>query len=256
MKYFIVADVHSFYDEMLVALNETGFNKDDSNHCFVSLGDLFDRGPKSKDCLNFVLSLNPQRRIFIRGNHEDLIQDAMDRGYLTDIDYSNGTAKTVLQLGDTNIKYSLLTNLKRSRKFKRYLNECVNYYETQDAIFVHGWIPYEVDPKLGFSGLHFREATSEEWKEARWSNGMQLWEQGIRIPNKTIFCGHFHTSWGHSRLHNEGVDISSKDVPLDCMDKVNWDPFIDKGIVALDTCTVISKKVNCYVLEDEPLNET
>lgn len=28
-----------------------------------------------------------------------------------------------------------------------------------------------------------------------------------------------------------------------------FDPFIDTGIVALDTCTARSRKVNCFVLE-------
>ena len=32
-KYFIVADVHGFYDEMIDALNEAGFDKNNENHC-------------------------------------------------------------------------------------------------------------------------------------------------------------------------------------------------------------------------------
>ena len=40
--YFIVADVHSFYDEMIKALNGAGFDVNNSMHIFVSLGDLLD----------------------------------------------------------------------------------------------------------------------------------------------------------------------------------------------------------------------
>lgn len=39
-KYFIVADVHSYYDEMIKALTEAGFEKNNLDHIFVSLGDL------------------------------------------------------------------------------------------------------------------------------------------------------------------------------------------------------------------------
>lgn len=48
MKYFIVSDVHSFYDEMMTALNESGFDKTNPDHIFVSLGDLLDRGDQSR----------------------------------------------------------------------------------------------------------------------------------------------------------------------------------------------------------------
>ena len=44
MKCFIVTDVHSFYDEMMLALDKKGFDKDNPNHVFISLGDLLDRG--------------------------------------------------------------------------------------------------------------------------------------------------------------------------------------------------------------------
>ena len=71
MKYFVVADVHGFYDKMIKALKDAGFDRDNPEHIFVSLGDLFDRGDQAVKCLEFVMSLNPARRILIRGNHED-----------------------------------------------------------------------------------------------------------------------------------------------------------------------------------------
>ena len=43
--FFVVSDVHSFYDEMMIALKEKKFNINNDNHIFVSCGDLLDRGP-------------------------------------------------------------------------------------------------------------------------------------------------------------------------------------------------------------------
>ena len=71
--YFVVSDVHSFYNEMMYALVKAGFDKDNKNHIFVSLGDLLDRGPDAVKCLEFVNSLPVERKILIKGNHERLM---------------------------------------------------------------------------------------------------------------------------------------------------------------------------------------
>lgn len=39
-KYFCVADVHGFYNEMMSALNNAGYDKNNPNHVFCSCGDL------------------------------------------------------------------------------------------------------------------------------------------------------------------------------------------------------------------------
>ena len=57
MKYFIVADVHGFYDEMIEALNRAGYDPDNKNHTFVSLGDMFDRGEQANEVLDFLVQL-------------------------------------------------------------------------------------------------------------------------------------------------------------------------------------------------------
>ena len=44
-KLFVVSDVHSFYNHLIKALNEKGFDKNNPDHWFVSCGDLLDRGP-------------------------------------------------------------------------------------------------------------------------------------------------------------------------------------------------------------------
>ena len=98
MKYFIVADVHGFYDEMISALREKGFDRDNPNHCFVSLGDLLDRGRQPYECLSYVLTLDLDRSILIRGNHEDLMDEMIRRGWYERHDVQNGTAVTACDL--------------------------------------------------------------------------------------------------------------------------------------------------------------
>ena len=38
-KLFVISDIHSFYDEMIESLNNSGFDKDNSNHWLICLGD-------------------------------------------------------------------------------------------------------------------------------------------------------------------------------------------------------------------------
>jgi calcineurin-like phosphoesterase family protein len=98
--YFCVSDVHSFYYEMMEALNDTGFDINNKNHVFVSLGDLLDRGPDPKECLEFVNSIPKNRKILIKGNHERLLQECIKTKQFKSHDFYNKTFDTALILTD------------------------------------------------------------------------------------------------------------------------------------------------------------
>ena len=67
MKYFVVADVHGFYDEMKAALDEAGFDPENENHTLISCGDVIDRGKRPNEVVKYLVNL--PRKILIRGNH-------------------------------------------------------------------------------------------------------------------------------------------------------------------------------------------
>lgn len=244
--YFVVSDVHSFYLEMVKALKESGFDPENETHIFVSLGDLFDRGPESKNVLEFVNRLPDNRKILIKGNHEDLLEDALSRGFFVHHDWHNGTDKTVYQLSGINDNDSLaIEKCRKNKELKKYLESCINYYETKKYIFVHGWIPEINDWKNG------------DWNQARWKCCFDEWYKGVVIPNKTIVAGHWHTSYGHSKYHNNGPEWDEEQVEIfrkfypkkPIRGTACFDIFTDKGIIALDACTVYSRQVNCLRLE-------
>lgn len=254
MRYFVVADVHGFYDQMLTALSAAGFDCNNSNHIFVSCGDLLDRGRQPRECLQFVMGLDPERRILIRGNHEDLMEDAIIRGWFASHDVHNGTRTTAYDLigeGAHNEDTDILLRLRVDKLYNSYIRECVNYDETKNYIFVHGWIPCFSNRKMsGMTyapyGKNWRRANTYDWQNARWINGMEAWNWSITEPNKTIVCGHWHSSWGHCHLHNDGTEFGKNS---------KFTPFMDKGIIAADACTAYSGFCNCVVLDDEPLEE-
>ena len=68
MKYFVVSDVHGQFNQMIIALADAGFEARNENHTLITLGDMFDRGPKSKEIYHYLISL--ERVITIFGNHD------------------------------------------------------------------------------------------------------------------------------------------------------------------------------------------
>lgn len=257
MRYYVTADVHGFFSELKTALDEQGFSEDQEPHKLIVCGDLYDRGAEALQLQAFILDLLAKDQvILIRGNHEDLTLSLLNnwhrRSYLQTHHHTNGTIDTLCQLTNSGIR-DLYTNAETvGRAFlqdpyiQKLIPTMVNYYETEHYIFTHGWIPctpisIAPDEKEYISIADWRNADKEIWDKARWINGMEAAHHGILEPGKTIVCGHWHCSFGHSRYEKDGGEFDNSP---------NFDPYYGEGIIALDACTVVSKKVNCIVIED------
>ena len=268
IKYFCSSDIHSFFKAWMDALVENGFEVENINHHIVICGDLFDRGPDARECLSFAKEMAKQGRLhYVRGNHEDLLCDCyhdlmFGRSSISHHHISNGTIDTVRQFMNHLHMYDILNGIYERADLRKNVSEdvldfiqehCVDYFEVADHIFVHGWLPcvhnndpiyYELDE---YNNIYpnWRDdidtpERDEYWEQSRWINGMLAWAQGMRLPGKTIVCGHFHSSWGHAHIHG----VSPEWGPT-----ANFNMFKDNGIIALDGCTAYTGKVNVYTLE-------
>lgn len=255
MSILLISDPHGFYSEV----KETVDKIMGENDKLAVLGDILDRGSEAvKMCEYLVDLLRQDRLILIRGNHEDLFLTCLDdieQGKIWSIasgnyHLRNGTYDSLLQLAGMQSSEAvknpeeLVHRVKESDFYKILLPACVDYYETDKYILTHGWIPciehgagqrYHYDP-------FWREADAEEWRKARWYNGMQMaHKHQIIEPDKVIVCGHWHTSYGHSVIegkcgeYGEGADFS---------------PYFAKGIIAIDGCIAHTGKVNCVVIDE------
>lgn len=254
MKYFVVSDIHSFYDELLDALDEAGFDKDDENHILVVLGDLFDRGPKPYEVYLYLSQAVDQKRlVLVRGNHEKLLLELLDKDYPDGHDFSNRTADTVRKfahladpeasamwycdegLDYLNVSWELgfkifqadAAKVKRlpiyswlkSKKWK-------NYVEIGPYILTHAFIPSEVVKRGASPGYdkNWRRARQARWDEAAWSDPVYLYLQGRFEPEerngRTLVVGHWHTSDFFERL--SGVKTSAGGI------------YRSKGIIGID----------------------
>lgn len=248
MKYYIVSDIHGFYTEFHNALVLSGFFDDVEPHKLVVLGDLFDRGHEAKELQNFVLDLMEKDEIIlIRGNHEDLFVNLVttDGGVAYKYHKQNGTYDTALQLTDYDPAeafvhcFDFAEAAQRTPYFQRIIPAMKAYFETENYVFVHGWIPCVGDNRNYSYISNWREASPYEWEKARWYNGIDA--ARTCMENKTIVCGHWHTSYGHAKYQGHGSEFG---------DDADFSPYYASGIIAVDACTAHSKQVNIVVLND------
>lgn len=193
--------------------------------------------------------------VLIRGNHEDLMMDLLygwdKRSYLLSHHRSNKTVDSVLQLTDSHYilddnKDEVKEKLSNTPFIQKIIPAMVNYYETNKYIFVHGWIPCNKFRENRYCDRYeaindWRNASPEDWYFARWTNGMEAWNAGVKEQDKTIVCGHWNCSYGHSVLEHKGSQYD---------EDADHSPFYGDGIIAIDACTPLSKKINCLVLVD------
>lgn len=253
LKYFCSADIHSFFDEWIIALRNKGFDLKNPNHKIIVCGDLFDRGNQSIECFELMkMLINQNRAIYVKGNHEDLFLDAVidiKRGHIHNHHCSNGTIRTIANMMECS-EYDILCGCYDRLKFKDVTDNlldfitkhCVDYFELGKTVFVHGWVPTTITSDKDHTTCVHKNWRDGGWREARWENGMEMYYFGITPPdNETVVCGHWHTSYGWSKFRNRsewGPDAE-------------FTPFIEKGIVALDACTTYTKMVNVVVFDEQ-----
>ena len=56
MKYYVLSDVHGYYDEMISALENAGFFKETEPHKVILCGDMMDRGQGALKVQEFLWS--------------------------------------------------------------------------------------------------------------------------------------------------------------------------------------------------------
>ncbi len=258
MRYYVVSDVHGFYSQMVSALENVGFFKETKPCRLIVCGDLLDRGPEAKETIDFALKLlEKDRLIFVRGNHEDLFCSLVEYlekegdnifPYIPSHHIHNGTWETALQISGLNNADALtrpkrlISKIKNNAFWKKLLPATVDYFETEKYVFTHGYIPHKVRIDRENYKTVWRMASEEDWAKARWYNGMEI-ACGMKkiLPDKTIVCGHWNTSFGHTHYEKKGSEFGPK---------ADFSPFYAEGIIALDACTAFSGKMNCIVIDD------
>ena len=124
-----------------------------------------------------------------------------------------------------------------------FIHNMDNYFETENFIFTHSWLPVEKDENgEEIYQENWREAHSYEWYNARWGNPYVLAEKGLNKTGKNLVFGHWHTSWWRHHINGEE----------EFGENSNFDSVVlkEQRCIGIDACTVYSHQVNILTIED------
>ena len=240
MRYFITSDIHSYYSVLKKELDKLGFDKEKDT--LITLGDNFDRGDESWKMYRFLYKL--PNVILVKGNHEDLLVELVERGYSESHDWHNKTSKTIYDIykhyleKDEHIWSTDPIEKIRETEFYRWItsNVWVDKVEFNNLILTHATIPNELLPT---------------WKDARWANPLIN-----RVNNKILICGHWF-AYLAKKEYNKDMDEDDEialyhgiNLPEHKL-KYFYEPYIDKDLIMIDACTPLTKRCNVLIYDDE-----
>ncbi len=147
-KIFVVGDIHGCFDKLCALMDKIPLNIGRDQLLFI--GDYIDRGPGSIEVVDYLIDLKKRSpgTIFLKGNHEDMLQN-----YLDGIDRFTYLLNSGQQTLD-----AYLDRLHESEDFPvpaahlEFFSSLRLYYQTEDYIFVHAGlrekIPLESQDKM------------------------------------------------------------------------------------------------------------
>ena len=251
MRYFVFSDPHGDFEALLTAITEMGYDAFNSQHQLVGCGDYFGRAAQSNsDCFNIwqylVSPHHVNKPICIRGNHESILIDAIERRQLTEVDIYNGehnTFASFLECYPNQVKYDCYLQFDAAKAminvgFYDWLKSLPWYFETEHYIFTHGFVPLIYLTR----GIELSDFNDYDWERASWSKTPDdiryLDTQGFESP-KTIVFGHWRAKELNERFAGK-------------WEEVDGEIYVDKErkLIGLDTTTALSYKVGCIILED------
>ncbi|WP_445664950.1 metallophosphoesterase family protein [Fodinibius sp. AD559] len=127
-KYIAIGDIHGCFHSMKALLEKLEPYYDRQ---FVFVGDYIDRGPGSKQVVDYLLDFKKRVDcVFLRGNHEQMLLDAFQQNK-KDMWFMNGGRATIESYepeGD---------DMKLPDSHREFYENTRLYYETENYFFVH-----------------------------------------------------------------------------------------------------------------------
>ena len=211
----IITDLHGCYDECRQLLNKLSFDKDRDR--LINLGDPIDRGPKTYEVFEFLRGLKEEmkeRCVLIRGNHEQMMLDSIDRkGFGKRLWYMNSGEKTV---------FSFISHKHKINEFRDWYEQMPYYYVDERFIAVHACLVDEDPGKNEIDTL--------------------IWGRDTDYTGKLVLTGHtpYRIPLYFNGLNSTGAITEDR-----------WGRLPTNGMIALDTGCVYGNKLTGMVIEED-----
>jgi serine/threonine protein phosphatase 1 len=237
MKYFVISDIHSYYDAMIAALESNDFKEDDQHHHLLVLGDLFDRGDQAIEVLEYLYRLNKEKKAtIIVGNHDLFLLDFLEGDYGSayfNIAH-NGFGRTIetlsgLSLEKTELRKVSEVIIAKYPYLKSWIKSWPYYLEIGKYVFVHG----------GIDGDNQDWKTTQSKSDLVWSHENNQPE----LPGKIVVAG--HTRIPTVRYKTRDYYDLFKNHPE------TFDILYLENKILIDCFVEVSNKINVLILEIE-----
>jgi serine/threonine protein phosphatase 1 len=202
MRLLAIGDIHGHTDALEALLDEINPGPTDK---LVFLGDYVDKGPDVAGTLELLWKLSQDHHwIFLRGNHDQMLLDAYRDPLMFGVWECLAGDHPLASYGAGSTMELLRQIPQRHIHFLE--NRCLDYYETDTFIFVHGGIRPQFAPE------------EEEIERLQWT---VLSSAAAHLSGRTVICG--HSSQGSGKIADLGHTICidtgiTKGSYLSCLD--------------------------------------
>lgn len=284
-KFFVVADIHSYFDQMQKALNLAGFDIKNPEHTLIVCGDIFDRGNQSKEIYDFLKNKMPEDRlILIRGNHEDLFLDLVNKDFPEKNDFQNQTTKTFCHLAGyddriMNIESVQLYSRLPINQLSEYIykswqdikkkvkesdvytwlksDKWLNYYEYKNFIFVHSFIPTLIRKEFIYlyrMNLINDDDTRYLVYNPKWRKATDIqWQQARWLnPVNAFRSGCFDIDKEDNKILVCGhYNVDYFHSTFENSQIKNYNIYFGDNLIGIDGCTTLTHHVNVLVIDED-----
>ena len=256
MKYFVISDIHNCCTAFKAALDEKGFYIKDPEQTVISLGDAFEKGDEPQETYLYLKQLlDCGKLIWIRGNHDIELVNAIKSKKLNKTNRHTATALAQVfnpAITDGTPDETICETLTDSAFDKWILENSRDFYETQNHVFVHGFIPLD---KGGYID-DWRDLPSSQWSGARKKCAVrEIMKNGVRIPEKTVVCGHVGAYYGHIKENYPNIEFDSTEFKkiaakvTRTKPREYYIPYYGEGVISIDANAYDTGFMNCIVIE-------
>lgn len=211
----VISDIHGELTLFNALLEKIEYNPEEDQ--LILLGDYVDRGPDSKGVLNRVMALKQEGAIVLRGNHDEMMVQAVDEKPGALERWIKNGAFATLQGYDATMKTLEFPDTDEFNTHINFIRGLDYYYETDDYIFVHAGV--EPDVPLDENDLF-----------------QLVW---IREPFYDVYNGEKTVIFGHTP---SSVIRGDK----------NHDVYFgENNIIGIDGAATYGGQLNCLVLPDK-----
>ena len=194
-----IGDVHGCHVALTTLLD---LIKPTTEDTLVFLGDVVDRGPASKACIDRIVALEQECLVIcLLGNHEEMFRAVLERVMFPEVWYQIGGFETLESYGGS------LADV--PPEHFRWISRLRPFYETATEIFVH-------------ANLESRMTLANQTRDwLRWKHLEP--SQPPHKSGKRVICGHTQQEDGYPLVFPGWVCIDT------CAYKLKWLTALDVG---------------------------